>query len=361
MVIQELGLLHFRNYGEAFVRFSHQVNLLIGDNGQGKTNLLEGLYLVTHLESFRTRKIGPAIQTGQGCAFLQGVLLTGDRSWRCRLELGRQGKKVWLDDVSIPRTSEYIQRFFSLLFNADHLYQFRQFPAERRAFFDRYLAFIDPAYLCSAKDMRVVLAQKNKLLKTDPTGDVGVWNHLFIEKGYAMLVKRTEAISRINEALAEVYGPVSGKAGRLRVVYRPSLSGSEADWARALERIEPRERQVGHALIGPHRDDFRLRLEEEGGGAGGGRDDDRFSQGEFRIGFLALLLAMNRCLEAERGFRPVLILDDLFSELDAGVQGTLSAYLGGLANQVFITTTQGGDNVAPAGAAVREIRAGRIH
>lgn len=353
MVVRELGLIRFRNYENLFTGFADRLNVFFGKNGQGKTNLLEAIYLVTHLESFRTRKIVPLIERPHDLSQVQAVIVKDDRDWKTRIDLTRQGKKVWLDDTSVSKVSYYIALFFSLVFNGDFLYQFRQFPAERRAFFDRYLSFIDPGYLMGIKDMRVILSQKNKLLKTGDSGSLSDWNHLLIEKGYAIIAKRREAIEAICEELERIFPRVSGRRGRLEIAYRPSLDGPPEAWAEALARAEPRERQLGHALVGPHRDDFRLRLDD-------GRQDDHFSQGEFRICFLALLLSMNAWLDSIRKVRPVLILDDLFSELDRGVQKTLMSFLAGLPNQIFVTTTEWTEGFCPSDAAVREIRRGRI-
>ena len=361
MVIRELGLLHFRNYDQLFARFTDRLNVFLGRNGQGKTNLLEALYLTTHLESFRTRKLQPLIETGQPLAQVQAVVLKCDRSYKARFELSRQGKKVWLDEVTVPRVSSYIALFFSLLFNPDHLFHFRQFPAERRAALDRFLAFVDPAYLQALKDMRVVLMQKNKLLKSGRGEGLPEWNHLFIEKGYAILEGRKRMVDQLQARLRGLFGRLTGREEELTLAYRPSLEGTREDWARALERVESRERQAGHALIGPHRDEFRLALEPL---AGGRREDEQFSQGEFRGAYLALLFAMNAWLDAERGFRPVLILDDLLSELDPAIQASLMEYLSALPNQIFITTTHWTEGFRPAAAgqeiSLREISGGRI-
>ena len=237
MVIRELGLLHFRNYDQLFARFADRLNVFVGENGQGKTNLLEAIYLTTHLESFRSRKLLPVIQSGQPLAQVQVVVAKEDREFKARLELSRQGKKVWLDGVTVPRVSSYIALFFSLLFNPDHLFQFRQFPAERRAAMDRFLAFIDPAYLQALKDMRVVLLQKNKLLKSGRPQGLAEWNHLFIDKGYAILEGRKRRVDELQGRLRGMFGRLTGRAEELKLIHRPSLDGTREDWARARRWI----------------------------------------------------------------------------------------------------------------------------
>ena len=352
MVIRELGLIHFRNYEETFTRFAERLNVFVGRNGQGKTNLLEALYLVTHLESFRTRRAAHLVQEGAAQAYVQVVVTEGHLEHKTRIELSRQGKKVWLDEAIVPRVSSYIALFFSLLFNPDNLFRFHQFPAERRALFDRFLSFIDPAYLKALKDLRVVLVQKNKLLKSGRGGDLREWNQLFIDKGYAILKRRMGMVGQLNRLLSGLFEAVTGRHEDLALLYEPSLEGEPEDWALALEKVEPRERMLGHALAGPHRDEFGFRL--------GGGDSERMSQGEYRGAFVALLLAINGWLGAERGYQPVLILDDLLSELDGAVQRALLEHLARLPNQVFISTTQWTEGLCPAPAAVRAIEGGRL-
>jgi DNA replication and repair protein RecF len=257
-----------------------------------------------------------------------------------------------LDEVIVPRVSTYIALFFSLLFNPDSLFRFRQFPAERRALFDRFLSFVDTAYLKALKDLRVVLLQKNKLLKSGRGGGLREWNQLFIDKGYAILKKRMSRVEQLNGLLTGLFRAVTGQHEDLVLLYEPTLAGEPEAWAQALERAEPRERLLGHALLGPHRDEFGFRL--------GGRDSERLSQGEYRGAFVALLLAMNGWLASERGYRPVLILDDLLSELDSAVQRSLLEHLSALPNQIFISTTHWTEGLCPAPAAVRTIEGGRI-
>jgi len=353
MVIQEFGLVQFRNYQDLFVEFSNRINFFIGRNGQGKTNLAEGIYYLAHLSSFRTRRLGELLRSGAPRGYIQGAVTRDDFPLKARIELSRQGRRVWLDEEAIARTSRYISEFYVFLFNPERLYGYRQQPAERRALFNRYLAFIDAGYLNTVKGYRVVLAQKNRLLKNGEKSSLPDWNKLFVQKSYDIILERAESVSAINQHLAGIFHQLTGRQERLRLVYLPSLRGDAAEGARVLERVAERERLVGHALYGPHRDDFRLEF------AGSG-SEELFSQGEYRAAWLALQMAMSRLMTERMRFRPVWILDDLFSELDQGVCGRVLDVLAAGTNQVFITTTELPRHLRLPEGRIMEIESGRV-
>ncbi len=376
MVIEELGAQAFRNYRELFVRFSPRVNILLGENGQGKTNLAEGIYYVAALDSFRTHAFTQLIQQGQPHALLQAAVSAQDTAQKARIEISRSGRRVWLNQAPVQRLSSYVSAFFALVFNPDSLYLYRNFPAERRLFFNRFLAFLDHGYLVSLQEFKVVHAQKNKLLKSGEISSLPAWNQLFVERNHAMLNKRLKAAEEVNALLAGMFAALTGRRERLRLVYRPSLQGEPAEALRTLEQAREQEAERGHAVLGAHRDDFRMVLDSPSAPAangepvpqaspGEGRREPLFSQGEYRVALLALLLAVSQLVEARLvrargGFRPVLILDDVFSELDGGVQARLAAHLQGLANQIFITTTRSVDPLHVPDARIMEIREGRV-
>lgn len=158
---------------------------------------------------------------------------------------------------------------------------------------------------------------------------------------------------RLNDRLPTLFTRLTGRQEVLGLTYEPSLKGEPSADAATLDRVREQEVQAGHALYGPHRDDFRLVLEQR-------RSESTFSQGEYRIALLALKLALNELLRDHMGFRPVIILDDLFSELDAGVQERLVDHLRAIDNQIFITTTQPPPVLQGPGVQIMEIRDGRI-
>ncbi len=359
MVIRELSALSFRNFPELRLSFSDRINVLIGQNGSGKTNIVEGIYFLNHLDSFRTHQLGDLIAQGNTVGYLQGILTTGESDQKVRVELSRRGRKVTVNEVAIPHLSTYVAAYFALVFNPDHLYLFRHVPAERRWLLNRFLSFSDPAYLNALREFRVVHAQKNQLLKRGDLSSLPAWNQLFAARSNAIMKDRSAFAERVNPALGEMFARLTGREEPLRLAVRASLTGPEEQMLESLERAREAEARAGHALFGPHRDDVRLTLGADAKDRNE-RRDTLFSQGEYRAALLALQLALGRLLEIERGFRPVLILDDVFSELDGPVRERLLAYLPHLNNQLFITTTEWPEPMHVTGARVMEIQAGRV-
>ncbi|HKI97464.1 MAG TPA: DNA replication and repair protein RecF [bacterium] len=352
MVIREFGAIHFRNYRELFVNFSEGINLFIGDNGQGKTNLAEAIYFLSHLGSFRTHRLDPLLTFGEAASWLQGTVLKPDFETKARVEITRRGRRVWLDDQPVATLSAYAALFYAVLFNPDSLYSYRHYPAARRAEFDRFLSFLDPDYLEALRNFRTIQMQKNGLLKGGDLSSLPDWNHLFIEKASGIIKRRAALLERLNGELPALFALLTGRDEALRLVYEPSLTGNPAQDEATLARVTEQERLAGHAMYGPHRDDVQLVLDQ--------RKESYFSQGEYRVSLLALKLALNGLLSERRGSHPVIILDDLFSELDASVQGRLLEYLKSMPNQIFITTTQVPPTLQIPGVQIMEIREGRI-
>jgi len=353
MVIKEFSALNFRNYKELFLPLSAGIYLIIGDNGQGKTNLVEGFYFLAHLASFRTSRLDQLIAFDSGQSFLQGVVNKNDIDRKARIEISRRGRRVWLDEEPVATLSSYISLFHFLLFNPDSLYNYRNFPGERRAFYDRVLSFIDSDYLEALRSFKTIQNQKNQLLKKADLSSLPAWNRLFVEKACVIIIKRREIAADLSNRLARILSNLTGKAQQLALEYHPSLSGDPEADSRTLEQVTERERQAGHALHGPHRDDFLMTGAE-------GRGEAFFSQGESRVTLLAVLLALNEVVIEKMGYRPAVILDDLYSELDSTVQENLTRHLHGLANQIFITTTHPPPVLKHQAVEILKIHNGRI-
>jgi DNA replication and repair protein RecF len=353
MVIREFGCTHFRNYEALRLKFSDNVIIFVGKNGQGKSNLIEGIYFIHHLGSFRTHRLQKLLQFGRPLSQLQATVGKKQALHKTRIELTKSARKVWLDDSPIGKLSEYITSFYAVVFNPDSLYSFRHFPTERRAFFDRFLAFLDVTFVREIRAFRSVHAQKNRLLKGGEMSSLFAWNVLFAEKSCAIMEKRQDLVEHINTILPDLYARIAGRKERLWLEYQPSMEGNAEACMRILEKAADREARAGHAVYGPHRDDFRLLLADR-------RRDEYFSQGEYRIALLALKLAVSALLEERKAFRPVLILDDLFSELDEAVRASLKRYLVEISNQIFITSTEPMDGKDFPQPRIMEIRAGRV-
>lgn len=352
MVIQELGISNYRGYRQQHLGFSPNINFFVGENGQGKTNLVEALYVLIQLASFRENHWAELIRTGEPQAELRGGIQVDGLTSKIRVIITRSGRKVWQDDQNVQVLSQFISRYHVLLFNAESVYAFRSFPAERRQFFDRVLAYLDPLYLKALKDMRDILAQKNQLLKTKQNKSLDEWNALFLERSRDIITRRKNALETINHAIGTHAAQLLPQRGSLKLEYQGTFKGQTEAWAQQMESIKAREMAMGHALIGPHRDDWRMSWAEE--------KESHFSQGEYRSAKLALLLTLNHMIRSRKNHLPVLILDDLFSEIDPQVQAHLMNTLAQVPNQVFITATDDTAARQFPQAWIRKIQAGNI-
>jgi len=354
MVIREFGAIQFRNYRELFVTFAERINLFVGDNGQGKTNLAEALYFLCHLTSFRSHRLEPLLHFGEASAWIQGTVVKQESEQKARVEITRRGRRAWLDEAPVSTLSAYAALFYAILFNPDSLYSYRHYPASRRNEVDRFLSFVDPDYLDALRKYRVILTQKNELLKSGNPSSLPEWNQLLLERASDIIKRRAALQERLNAQLPALFAHLAGREEALQLVYEPSLCGEPEADAATLARVREHELAAGHALHGPHRDDFQLTLGKQ-------RKETYFSQGEYRVSLLALKLALNALLSERDGFRPVIVLDDVFSELDSGVQARLLDYLQGIDNQIFITATQSPTAIQIPGVQFMEIRDGRIN
>ena len=333
MVVLELELIKFRNYFHVKTEFSPRLNLVYGENGQGKTNLVEAIYYLCNLDSFRTRKIPHLLNDPQETACLNAKIKRNTVLHTIKVRISKKGKQVVLDDSSFRKTSEYILSFFALSFTPEDVNLFRGAPSERRRFIDRTLSFIDPSYFSDLREYSQILSQKNVLLKKKNAAQLGVWNELQAKYGTKVVSKRQAFVDKLNGFLSQVFYKTTGRNEALKLVYESSCRNSdEAQFLSILKNVINRELEYGYSVHGPHRDDFRLFLDAKG-------DRDFFSQGEFRVTNLSLKMAINQIILETHQFCPILIFDDLFSELDSNVNQRVMAYFLELPNQIFITST----------------------
>ena len=356
MVVRGLNLTGFRNYKTLSAKFSPTCNWIIGSNGQGKTNLVEAIHYLCNLESFRTRKTTILLNTGSCATRLVGEVERNSVLHKIDITVNEKGRRVLLDHKVLQRTSEYMLSFASLAFAPEGVSLFRNQPQERRRFFNRTLSLLDSTHLADLQSYKEVLGQKNILLKKQQLeAEIKPWNELLARYGVSITKKRQKFVAQVNETLSSVFQELTGREDALELQYEPALRSWDKGEGSVLHEIESsleRERQYGHALVGPHRDDYRMQLGER-------RDREFFSQGEYRITYLSLKLCINSVLIKKTGNHPVIILDDLFSELDQRIVNHTISTLEKIENQVFITST-----TLPQGGAVHgekiQIIQGRI-
>ncbi len=323
MIVEKLQLNSYRNIKKASLEFSERFNFITGRNAQGKTNLLEAIHIFSLGRSFRTRRSTELIMFGSEHFFLR---LTGrsDTGVGFRLEMGveRSGKmRLSVNGKQMKGASEIIGFMPSVIFSPRDVELSSGPPAGRRTYLDYTAAQVSPGFLADLKDYRQALKQRNSLLRAAAVGgaldeaQLEVWNEAFARKGAAVVEGRKEMLGVIAERAREIFSEVLGRVDGLELAYRCSYdsgAGSEDTLRAALLAARESERRRGYTLAGPHYDDVAMRID--------GEDVRRYaSQGRRRLLAVVLKLAQADVIMARRGERPVVLLDDIFSELDPGV------------------------------------------
>jgi len=335
MVIKSVHLLDFRNYLDFNLQFNSGINLFYGLNGQGKTNLIESLFFLTHLRSFKTPHFKTIRRFGTDSAHLQAEIIKKEIYHQIQIDLFENKKKVLLDKKNLTLSSHFIREYYSILFAPDRAMQFQEYPSDRRSFFDRVLVVIDPGYFYAIQEYNRIKKQKNKLLKTSRYNEIEIWNRLLGNIIPTIVSARKKLAEHLENFLSELYPSITGWVKKLSLHYSNDLDGkieiSPEKISNFLNEKIPTECSMGYMHFGPHRDLYRFTLDNV--------SDENFSRGEYRLAFLSLLLAVNLYVIETMKFYPILLFDDLFSEMDNVIIEKVINFVSGIKNQVFISTT----------------------
>ena len=338
--VKELALVNFRSYPEGRFGFGERT-VLVGPNAAGKTNLLEALYLLAATKSFRADREREMIHWGEDRAQIRAVVTT-DREQVVTAELlagPRLVKKSFSVDGNKQKTRELVRRFPMTLFSADDVRLIDGAPGRRRRALDLVLGQSSATYHEALSRYGRVVASRNRLLEQVASGEAGsdqleYWDAELVETGQRLVAGRTEFAAFANQLLPEVYAAMAqakpvATPPRLQLAYEPLSTDLAAD----VPRRRAQDLAVGTTTLGPHRDDWRLTI--------GNRALSSFgSGGEYRSAMLAFRLAEAAWLRQRLETTPVILLDDVFSELD---EFRRSALLHSLpTGQVIITTPEAG-------------------
>ena len=338
MIATRLSVLDFRSYEAAELRLGPGLTVIAGRNGAGKTNLLEALYFAATGRSCRTANEREVVRFGASLTRLE--LGTEDERGPHVVSVGFQPgepKHLGADGAPVERLTDSDARPLVAVFLPDRLELVLGAPALRRAHLDQVVAALWPARAATRREYSAALAQRNALIAAVRAGRSGrgslpAWDASLARHGIVLMRDRREVIERLRERFA-AHAAALGLEGQVEMAYRPRSRAETADElaAELAERVDG-DLERGFTGHGPHRDDLALRRD--------GRELRSYgSRGQVRLGLLALLLAEREELAAERGVPPLLLLDDVMSELDATRRGRLVDVLraGG---QSVITATE---------------------
>jgi DNA replication and repair protein RecF len=374
MQLLTLKARNFRNLEPLELACGPRFNIFIGDNGQGKTNILESIYVLGQLRSFRGVSRTELTRWGADVVSLQGTVEHPTRGVTFTLGMSwtEQRRMLKIQGREIQRTVDYLGYLNILVFAADSVQVIKGAPEARRRLLDRALVSLQPTYLSLLQRQQMVLRQRNRLLKGPRVdrGSLDVWNGKFAEVGAEVIQARARYLNRLNRQLGRLNAPKLGGSTALAVRYRPALGGGAEDkqavcdeaggvgaivqhLLEGIARVEHHELRARMSLIGPQRDDVSFILE--------GHDLKNYgSQGEQRLAVLLILIGMLEDLEAELGTPAVVLLDDMVAELDRRRRGLLWDFLRNMRAQVFISGTEMTADLEALRTAVPETQVWRV-
>ena len=338
MYISSLSLSNFRNYTSEKVTFSPHTNVIYGDNAQGKTNILEAVYLFSQGRSHRARTDRELIKFGEEFSHLSLDFHDKDRDYNAAVGLIKNGKKnIKVNHVHIKKQSKRMNYLNAVMFSPEDLELVKGSPSARRRFIDSSISQLYPRYLTALIDYHKALGQKNSLLKTlkykGARSDVmlSVWNEQLAVEGAKIMEYRREFTELLNKFASETQAEISGE--KLKITYSPGIKISETDKSsvfKYLERNQRREIDLASAQVGVQRDDLNVTVDT--------KDARTYcSQGQQRTAALSMKIAEADYIRHIKGEYPVLLLDDIMSELDINRRSYLSQKIRD--KQVLITST----------------------
>jgi len=334
LTISSLRLQNFRSYKDASFEFNEGVNIIIGPNASGKTNIIEGLVYICTGSAFRALD-KENIKGKAAWARLDGVT---DKNQTRTIKLRRLGETTTKEFGLGGETKKRLP--FSdtipvVMFEPDDLQQLTTSPEKRRNFVDEILRQVDAEFRRQSREYARVLAQRNRLLKQDrvsASASIFAWNIRLSELGGQIVAKRLNLLKQLNKGLGESYSQLASKKHRVLLAYQSVLPQTQyaSQMLKNLELLLETDLQRGFTTIGPHRDDVAISIN-------GTPIYHHASRGETRTTLLALKIQETRLLEQARGQKPLLLLDDVFSELDGARRKALTSFIKDF--QSFITTT----------------------
>ena len=320
MIIKSIELSDFRNYNSLSMSFDKDTNILYGDNAQGKTNILEAIYLCSTTKSHKGSKDKELIKLDREESHIRMVIEKNKINHTVDMHLKKNKTKgIAIDGIPIRKSSELIGLVNVVFFSPEDLSIIKNGPAERRRFIDMELCQLDKIYLYNLTKYNKILNQRNNLLKQIPhnrslSDTLSIWDEQLITYGNSIIVRRKAFIDELNEIIGFIHDRLSGGREELSVHYDTNVD--DTIFAKKLEQSIEKDILLKTTGVGPHRDDIRFMIKNV--------DIRKFgSQGQQRTAALSLKLTEIELLRKTVKEEPILLLDDVLSELDRRRQNYL--------------------------------------
>lgn len=334
MIVESLSLKNYRNYENLNLNFSDGTNILYGNNAQGKTNILEAVYMSGTTKSHRTNKDLELIRFMQEESHISTIVRKNGISHKIDIHLkNNRSKGVAIDGIPIKKASELFGMINFVFFSPEDLNIIKNGPSEKRRFMDIELCQLNKIYLSDLAKYNKIVIQRNKLLKDlsfrkDLEDTLDIWDLQLAEYGQRIIEMREEFVKHLNGIISEIHHSLSGGKENLKVLYLKSCE--KENLAAKLKENRERDLKLKSTTVGPHRDDLGFYFDEI--------DVRKFgSQGQQRCAALSLKLSEIELVKSTTGDTPILLLDDVLSELDKNRQNYLLNHIHDI--QAMITCT----------------------
>lgn len=330
MVIKRIYLENYRNYKAQEINLDENINVFYGNNAQGKTNILEALYFCAFGRSFRTYKDAELINFENEKSKIEVIFNKSDREKKIEIYLSKNEKKrITINGIKINKNSELLGNVNLVLFSPDDIIILKESPASRRKFLDILISQLRPNYAHFLLEYNKVLEQRNAALKYKATDGIEVWNEQLANYAEKIYEYRKEYIEKLQKNIETISPDITNQKENLKIVYKTKFVNKE-QFLKELNSHINIDLAKGYTTIGVHRDDFELFVNDKELNLYG-------SQGQHKTAILALKFAEMEIIKNEISEKPILLLDDITSELDLERINMIFSKITGY--QVLITCT----------------------
>lgn len=336
MKIKKIVLKNYRNYDSLEIDFNDNLNIIIGDNAQGKTNLLESIYVLAVTKSFLSITDKGLIKFDNKFSMIKGLLESNDSKDNLEILFNDNGKVVRINNKEIKKLSDYISKMNVVIFSTDNIRMFKESPGARRKYFNVQISQMNRKYLKLLNDYNVILRQRNEFLKIinlNKKSDIDyleILDEKYIDISLEIYNYRNEYVDSINNYLDDMFSSITDNNG-LKLRYVSNMDNDRKLLLDKLKKNLNKEIMYKMTLIGPNRDDFCFYLDNKNLFLYG-------SQGQIRSAVLALKMSEVLLFTDKVGESPILLLDDMFSELDINKRNNILRHLINDVQTVITTT-----------------------
>ncbi|HAN09094.1 MAG TPA: DNA replication/repair protein RecF [Clostridiales bacterium] len=332
MYINNLKLENFRNYKTLDINLDKGLNVFIGNNAQGKTNLLESIYILAMGKSYKEHKDLELINWNNEELYIKTILSKKDREEHINIYINKNKKKtISINELYINKLTKLIGIINIVIFTPDDLLFFKNGPDVRRQYFDAQISQIDRMYFENIQKYYKIVKNRNNLLKNKNVSRETLypWDIQLLQYGKEIIRKRNEYIKDLQDIIFDIHKSLTSNVENIELIYNKNVK--EENFENELTNSFETEKKYGYTIVGPHKDDYNFTINN--------RDLKKYgSQGQQRTSILSLKFSEIELIKNETGENPILLLDDVLSELDIERQKHLIKYIQKV--QTILTTTE---------------------